>query len=272
MMLSRKADDIQSLRIGIEALQLLNVRGTLTTGELATALSLSRAQAYRILKTLAAQGYIVPHQRKRGTGYRPSVRVHGLSDGFDGDVRMLAAAQPLMLEFTGKVGWPLSLSTPAGDRCFVRYTTDHATSRVLKRYSAGVYGPALYSAAGLVCLADKPPEIQASVIETIQKDKPPSYARVGTAAEFMQLLAQVRRNDYATYEPNGERENAIAVPLRHGGVLLAALTLRYMRVASGGRAGLEAKLAMLRDLSARIELRMEDSYRSISSTSSPAAP
>ena len=203
----------------------------------------------------------MPHERSRGTGYRLSVRVHGLSDGFDGDVRMLAAAQPLMLEFTEKMGWPLMLVTLAGDRCFVRFTTDHATSRVLKRYRAGIYGPALYAAAGLVCLADKPPAIQMSVVETIQKSDPPSYGRARTADEFMQLLAQVRRYDFAASEPVGERENGIAVPLRHGGVLLAALSLRYMRVGSGGRTGLEAKLASLRDLAASIELRMEDSYR-----------
>lgn len=270
-MLSRKTDGIHSLKIGIEALQLLNVRGSLSTGELSAALQLSRPQAYRVLRTLCAQGYVVPDVRKRGTGYRLSVRVHGLSDGFDGDVRMLAAAQPLMLAFTSREGWPLSIATPAGDRCFVRFTTDHATTKVIKRYRAGTYMQMLYSAAGLVCLADKPAAVQTSVIETAQQSRPPPDGTQRTPAEFAQLLLQVRRQDFASYEPVGERENAMAVPLRHGGVLLAALTLRHMRVGSGGRAGFEAKLATLRELAASIELSMEASYRQAALELRPAA-
>lgn len=257
---AREADDIQSLRVGIEALQLLNTRGSLSTGELANELGLSRARAYRVLKTLLAQGYVAAEERRHGTRYRLSIRVRGLSDGFDGDVRMIAAAQPLMLEYTAKDGWPLALTTPAGDRCFVRLTTDHATSRVIKRYRAGFYAPTLYSAGGLVCLASQPSTIQVSVVKSVQHVKLPPYAREITTEGYMALLQQIARLDYATYEPVGERENSIAVPLRHGGVVLAALTLRYMRVSAGAYSGVDQRLELLREIARRIETQMNDNH------------
>jgi biotin operon repressor len=133
---AREADDIQSLRIGVETLRLLNSCDSLSSSELANELGLSRAAAYRVLKTLSVMGYVVELRRTRGTRYRLTVLVRGLSDGFDGDVRLLAVAQPLMLDSTSLHGWPLALVTPVGDRCIVRFNTDHATSRVIRRYRA----------------------------------------------------------------------------------------------------------------------------------------
>jgi IclR family mhp operon transcriptional activator len=256
-MSSREADDIQSLRIGVATLRLLNGVESISSSELAEQLQLSRASAYRVLKTLASEGYVVSADPRRAARYRLSLRVRGLSDGFDGDVRLMAAAQPLMLERTARDGWPLTLSTPAGDRIFVRFTTDHATTRVLKRYRAGYYAPCLYSAAGLVCLANQSQTMQQVVVNSQARSKPPPYGQARSISDTMRLLEQVRQRDYATYEPIGERENSIAVPLRHAGMLLASLTMRYMRVAAGGQQGLALKLGSLRELATQIELQME---------------
>jgi IclR family mhp operon transcriptional activator len=253
---AREADDIQSLRIGIETLRLLNVRDSLSSSELASELKLSRAAAYRVLKTLSLMGYVVELRRTRGTRYRLTVLVRGLSDGFDGDVRLLAVAQPLMLESTSLHGWPLALVTPVGDRCIVRFNTDHATSRVIRRYRAGGYASMLYSAAGMLCLSSLPPATQVALLSQQLAAPPPSYGTRLDAAEFMRNLDRIKQQDFATFEPIGERENTIAVPLRLNGVLIGALTLRYMRISAAVPRGLEKKLATLRDLAARIEHQM----------------
>jgi len=247
---AREADDIQTLRSGIDALKLLNSRESLSSGELADALGLSRAAAYRVLKTLSMLGYVAEFQRPRGSRYRLTVLVRGLSDGFDGDVRLLAAAQPLMLESTALHGWPLALVTPVGDRCIVRFNTDHATSRVIRRFRAGGYASMLYSAAGLLCLGNLPAEKQRDVLSRQHSAEPPAYGKVRSEAEF------ARHQDYATFEPIGEREDTVAVPLRQDAGLIGALTLRYMRISAGGLEGLAKKLVILRDLATRIETQM----------------
>jgi IclR family mhp operon transcriptional activator len=255
-MVGRKADDIQSLRIGIETLRLLNRRESLSSGELANALGLSRAAAYRVLKTLAQLGYVAEGPRRRGTRYRLTVLVRGLSGGFDGDVRVLAAAQPLLLESTALHGWPLALVTPVGDRCVVRFNTDHATTRVIRRYRAGGYVSMLYSASGQVCLSHLAPERQAAIVAELQKLPSPPYGKASSHAEVMRNLERVRQQDFATFEPVGERESTVAVPLRLGAQLIGAITLRYMRFVPGGTEGMAKKLATLRDLAARIEQQL----------------
>jgi IclR family mhp operon transcriptional activator len=259
-MAAKEADDIQSLRIGIQAIQLLNARESLSSGELARELDLSRAAAYRVLKTLSRMGYVIEFQRPRGTRYRLTVLVRGLSDGFDGDVRLLAAAQPLMLESTSLHGWPLALVTPVGDRCIVRFNTDHATSRVIRRFRAGGYASMLYSAAGLLCLSSLAPATQKDVLSRQHKAEPPPYGKARTEAEFARQLEKIKEQDYATFEPVGEREDTVAVPLRYDARLIGALTLRYMRISAGGPEGLGKKLLTLRDLAARIEKQMRDSH------------
>jgi IclR family mhp operon transcriptional activator len=258
---SREADDIQTLRSGIDTLRLLNTRESLSSGELADALALSRAAAYRVLKTLSLLGYVAEFQRPRGRRYRLTVLVRGLSDGFDGDVRLLAAAQPLMLESTALHGWPLALVTPVGDRCIVRFNTDHATARVIRRFRAGGYASMLYSAAGLLTLGNLPPQTQRDVLTRQHKAEPPAYGRVRSEAEFVRQLERIREQDYATFEPIGEREDTVAVPLRQEGVLIGALTLRYMRISAGGIEGLTKKLVILRDLASRIETQMREEYQ-----------
>jgi IclR family mhp operon transcriptional activator len=256
-MAARKGDDIQSLRIGVEALRLLNTRESLSSGELATTLGLSRAAAYRVLRTLNQLGYVAEGERRRGTRYRLTVLVRGLSDGFDGDVRLLAAAQPLMLESTGLHGWPLALVTPVGDRCVVRFNTDHATTRVIQRYRAGGYVHMLYSASGLVCLSNLPEQRQAAILAVQTKVPPPPYGKASSESEILRLLERIRHQDYALFEPIGERENTVAVPLRIEGVLMGALTLRYMRFVPGGPDSLPKKVATLRDLAGRIAARLQ---------------
>lgn len=255
-MVGRKADDIQSLRIGIETLRLLNIRESLSSGELARELGLSRAAAYRVLKTLGELGYVVEGKRRRGTQYRLTVLVRGLSDGFDGDVRLLAAAQPLMLESTALHGWPLSLVIPVGDRCVVRFNTDHATTRVIRRFRAGGYVHMLYSASGLVCLSNLAPATQSAILSIQLRVPPPPYGKSSTATELLRQIERIKEQDYATFEPIGERESSIAVPLRQDGTLIGALTLRYMRFVAGGPDSLKKKLATLRDLAARIEQQL----------------
>jgi IclR family mhp operon transcriptional activator len=258
---TREADDIQSLRIGVDTLRILNTRHSVSTGELATELGLSRAAAYRVLKTLSTMGYVIDIPYKRGTRYRLTVLVRGLSDGFDGDVRLLAAAQPLMLESTSLHGWPLALVTPVGDRCIVRFNTDNATSRVIRRYRAGGYASMLYSAAGMLCLASLPVATQKAVVRAQLSAAPPPYGKTLSEEKFMHDLAQARGQGYATFEPVGERESSVAVPLKLKDALIGALTLRYMRIAAGGADGLDKKLATLRDLASRIERQLSDEIR-----------
>jgi DNA-binding IclR family transcriptional regulator len=120
----------------------------------------------------------------------------------------------------------------------------------------------LYSAAGLLCLSNLAAETQRDVLVRQHGAEPPPYGKARSEAEIARHLDKIREQDYATFEPIGEREDTVAVPLRHDGGLIGALTLRYMRISAGGLEGLAKKLVILRDLAARIENQMRKDERS----------
>lgn len=257
----RKEDDIQSLRYGIDALRLLNGRESISTADLVTALGISRGTAYRVVNTLHALGYVARVSERRGSRYRLSVRVRRLSDGFDGDRSLLHVAQPLMLGFTAEHGWPLALSTPAGDRFFVRYTTDHATQRLLRRYRAGFYRSVLLGGSGLLCLAHQKEPMLSATIRELQRahDRGPLLKRDSSVplprdeVALRALLARVLEQGYARYSEDGDRETSISIPLHHAGHFVGTLAMRVMNVALRDEASLRDHLRLVRGLGARIE-------------------
>jgi IclR family mhp operon transcriptional activator len=257
----REEDDIQSLRYGIEALRLLNGRESISTADLVTALGISRGTAYRVINTLHALGYVARVSERRGSRYRLSVRVRRLSAGFDGDRWLLHVAQPLMLEFTREHGWPLTLSTPAGDRFFVRYTTDHATQRVLRRYRAGFYRSVLLAGSGLICLAHQHEPMLSATIRELQRAydprvpvmRDPSVPLPNDEPALRALLARIREQGYARYGEAGDRETSLSIPLHHAGHFVGTLAMRVMNVAARSESSLRDYLRLVRAIGAKIE-------------------
>lgn len=261
----REEDDIQSLRYGIDALRLLNGRESISTADLVAALGISRGTAYRVVNTLHALGYVARVSERRGSRYRLSVRVRRLSDGFDGDRSLLHVAQPLMLAFTREHGWPLALSTPAGDRFYVRFTTDHATQRVLRRYRAGFYRSLLLAGSGLLCLAHQREPMLTATLRELQRareqtesvPRDPAVPSADDEPALRAFLARILEQGYARYSEAGDRETSLSIPLHHAGQFVGTLAMRVMNVAARTDAQVRAHLQQLRGVGAKVESGLE---------------
>lgn len=261
----REEDDIQSLRYGIDALRLLNARESVSTAELVAALGISRGTAYRLVNTLHSLGYVARITERRGSRYRLSVRVRRLSDGFDGDRWLLQVAQPLMLAFTREHGWPLALSTPAGDRFYVRFTTDHATQRVLRRYRAGFYRSLLLAGSGLLCLAHQREPMLTATLRELQRaskqtdalPRDPAVPSADDEPALRALLARILEQGYARYGEAGDRETSLSIPLHHAGQFVGTLAMRVMNVAVRTEAQFRAHLQQLRGVGTQVEAGLE---------------
>ncbi len=152
-------------------------------------------------------------------------------------------------------------STAAGDRFFVRYTNDHTTQRVLRRYRAGFYRAVLLAGSGLVCLAHQPEPVLSATIRELRRSYDPKVPVMRDPAvplpddepALRALLARVREQGYARYGEAGDRETSISIPLRHDGHFVGTLAMRVMNVAVRGEASLREHLQLVRRLGARIE-------------------
>jgi DNA-binding IclR family transcriptional regulator len=256
----RQEDDIQALRLGIQTLRLLNEQDSVSCAELAAAFGLSRPAAYRLISTLSALGYIAEFGPPRRRRYRLAVQVRSLSDGFGGDRALVEVSQPIMLRFTQTHGWPLALSIPAGDRYFVRFTTDHATTRLLTRHRAGQYASYLESATGLVCLANLPEPLLAATKDRLARScaSLPQTSAMPSAEQLDAILQRIREQGYAQDTEPRQRELSLAIPIRCQETFIAALTIRYMSIAANGEAGHQQRLQWLRTVGAAIERELDE--------------
>lgn len=256
----QRQNDIQTLRWGIQALRLLGDRGEMSCGELVLALGISRPAAYRIVGTLQTLGHVARVGGLRSGRYRLAPGVRALSDGLGADRLLFDVAPALLLEFTRTQGWPLALGIPVGDRCFIGFATDHATSRVLTRRRAGQFEPYPASALGQVCLAGLAEPLRASRYDRLAAAGEAGGSSFGVPVAVLGTLARrVREQRYALHDTPDARELDLAIPVQHRGRFVAALGLRYMRVASGGHAGHRARLDWLSGLAAALEKRLAGS-------------
>ncbi len=251
------ADDIKSVRQGLNALRLATTDRGLSSGELAAAIKTSRPAAFRLLQTLFAMGYLQRDGSGNRVRYFPCRRIRELSQGYDGGVQVLEVAVPLLTKWTQERGWPLAMSVPDDDHCIVRFNTDHAAARALARYRPGVRMNALMSASALVSLAFQPFHIQRAALSGLARAPLPDYAPRKGPAELAAMLKNTRRVGYAVFRPLGLREANIAVPVWHAGVVKACLAQRYMLVAERGNSGHVERLRELRSLSFYISAAAE---------------
>ena len=77
---------------GLDALTVLNARDGASVSEVAHDIRLPRTTVYRILETLCHAGFVF--RDSNDDRYRPTVRVHALSEGFDLFSEQRAEARP----------------------------------------------------------------------------------------------------------------------------------------------------------------------------------
>jgi IclR family mhp operon transcriptional activator len=246
------SNDIKSLRQGLAALRFVASGRGLSSGELAAVLRTSRPAAFRLLQTLCAAGYLERDGSGNRVRYFPLQRIRELSAGYDGSVKVLDVAVPLLVKWTQESGWPLAISVPDHDHCIVRFNTDRGAARALARYRPGARMNALMSASAMVSLAFQPRHIQRAALIGLEQVSLPGYAPRRSASEIESVLQTTRRNGYAIFRPLGLREASVAVPVWHDGVVRACLTQRYMLVAERGTSGHMERLTKLRWLSEEI--------------------
>ena len=115
--------EVKSLKKALRALVILNQRGEATVTEVANALEIPRPTAYRLLETLAAEGYI--ERQENSTIYRLTSQVRELACGFTDRDLAVEVAKPLLKDLCKQLGWPIALATPVESEMVVRVTTDY---------------------------------------------------------------------------------------------------------------------------------------------------
>lgn len=249
--MTRPKDQLNSLKRGLRALALLNEHRRLTGTELSRDLGIPRTTAFRVLTTLAAEGYV--EQERPGHKFRLTARVRSLSAGFDEDEFIAHQAGPILDMLAAKVRWPLALTMPVGENMMVRAATDHKSPLAIQRYYPGYTTPLLHVTTGQIFLAYCTDGDRRELLRTMRESDDDRQALARQPAALSRLLTQIRANGYRIIEYDIYPEGSLGVPVFSGGSIIGGLVMRYIKSALKANQLITEFLPQLQDAAQQIE-------------------
>jgi IclR family mhp operon transcriptional activator len=226
-MIMDERQEVKSLKKALRALTFLNCHGESTVTEVACAIGVPRTTSYRLLETLAAEGYV--EKQPHSNIYRLTSMVQRLSSGFGGSDFVVELAKPLINRIGSDILWPLALATPQGCDMMVRIATDHDTPVAIDRYFIGFRTPMLHAPAGLCYLAFCEDDVRDSILNLVRRNSSAADQLRDRDADLDFTLEQARRLGYCHIRFAQYREGGLAVPVFADGRAVGGIVMRYMK-------------------------------------------
>jgi IclR family mhp operon transcriptional activator len=245
----RQDQELTSLKRGLRILTLLNAQGDLSIAEVARALSIPRTTAERVVLTLLAEGYVVRNTDTKAFQLAP--KVCALASGFSDESWITQTATPLLFELTGRIGWPLAIATPRGEKMIVRVTTDPATSLQFTRRYVGTEIAMMQASSGLVLLAYLPDHEREVLLDLLRRSPDPAQ-KLANDKRAVRALIAATCNHGCAFAPVEHSEGSLSVPIFLHGRVHAVLLMMYFRNALSRQALLRDFYPQLRQLADEI--------------------
>lgn len=212
---------VEAIRRGLLILRTLNELGIATIRDLHKATGLHKATLVRILETLIAENYVVRDDLLGG--YCITSEVNALSEGYDGDPKLVETSRERLITLTEEINWPISLATINDDRITLIFTTSSVS---VWSYPFNVIGRAMDitdNALGQICLAYCSDHERRQLIYAKCEQSEDEYNKYlnEVAAPMIQ---KIRNDGYAISDLKMQtRHQFVAVPLMDNGEFIAAM-------------------------------------------------
>jgi IclR family mhp operon transcriptional activator len=218
---------IRAVERALHVVSLLIATERLTVAQVVKASGLPRTTAYRVLRTLVAQGFATEWP-ELGT-FGPGPVLAKLATRSDPLAAVVEAARPFARALSEKVRWPVSVATIVGNEVVVRYSTDGEAALSYAPQHPGVRLPLLDSAAGRLHLAYGDAAERSLWLDLAydrrSEGSVPSEPRATIEAE----LATIRKQGFASYAREGRltMRRSLAAPVLGPNGMEAALVVRF---------------------------------------------
>ncbi len=243
---------VVALLRGLDVLQAVNAAREATVGSVHAATGLDKATVVRMLETLEHAGYIV---RVAGRpAYVPSWRTLQLSQGYDLQRSLGAAAEPILTDFRKSIGWPSDLAICDRGAMIVVQTSREQGPLSLNR-RPGYQAPILSTSLGRAYLAFCPDEERQAILAQIAA-RPNAESVDLSKADA--ILAEVRERGFSVMDSTySDREYeglvwAIAVPVMNGERACASVNILMLRNAMSYEMAVDRLLEPLKATAARL--------------------
>jgi IclR family transcriptional regulator, mhp operon transcriptional activator len=212
---------VNSLHRGLTILRAIN-DGHAQVREISAATKLPKSTIARMLETLVADGYAVQDAQK---GYHVTARVMTLSRGYNAHEFLLRAAQPVLEGLRKHQIWPSDLAVFDQDAMVILDTGRDPGTLSLNR-TVGSRLPVLVTSLGRAFLGFSDDELIERTLARLAQSSNPFDAPAKSAATMRRVLAQVRRQGYATGDREYQRTTrTLAVPILVNAAPVASLNI-----------------------------------------------
>jgi IclR family mhp operon transcriptional activator len=207
---------IRSVVRALAVLQTMNTAQRWTLHDLHLALKLPKSTLFRILDTLAHEGYV---KADAAPGhYTLKAKVKRLSDGFAEQSQVVEAGASIAVRVTREIKWPLAIGVIDGNAIEVGFSTMPYSPLAVHTTTVGRRLSLAHSAMGLVYLAHCSSVERDSLLELMRADNVPTEI----VPDYE--LAQIADAGYAVRHPGPKRDSAtLAVPILQDGRVLGSL-------------------------------------------------
>jgi IclR family transcriptional regulator, mhp operon transcriptional activator len=218
---------VNALHRGLAILRAIN-DGHVQLREISAAAKLPKSTTARMLETLLADGFVAQDAQK---GYHVTARVLTLSRGFNASEGLLKAARPVLEGLRQHQIWPSDLAVFDQDAMVVLDTGRDPGTLSLNR-TVGSRLPVLVTSLGRAFLGFAAPELVERTLDRLARSSNAFDAPAKNAVAVRRLLAQVRRQGYATGDREYQRTTrTLAVPILVNAASVASLNIMVVPTA-----------------------------------------
>jgi len=232
-------------------LRIVNSLGSATLKQLHQESRLHPSTILRMLETLIHERY-VERDPLDGT-YSATGKTLLLSNGFESGNRLSRIAGPHLQRLRQRIGWPSDLAVLDGDAMLILLTSREFNVVALNHKPgarASLFGSSLGRAYLAFCDADTRDRLMADLLASERGRR--SYG-ISSRRKLEQLVATVRKNGYATPDPDFNRSSGaglatgFSVPVLAGDRAVASLSVAFLESALTMKQAVATLLPPLRE-------------------------
>jgi IclR family mhp operon transcriptional activator len=244
--------DVRSLSRGLAIIEALGSFGWIKLGQLSTHTGIDRTTVYRLVNTLADDGYVTRRREDGAVGL--SNKLLNISQNLRSNDLAAQIVFRHLKALTQLIKWPSDFAVLSQGALRIAASTHGDSPMSIHRAMVGNTRPLFRSALGKAYLAALPEDELAEILELARTWDGVDAADARATEKIKRALEDVRVAGYASAVGTTESKiSAIALPVHQSGTVVGSVNVIFLRRAMAGGEAAERYLSKLRATVAAIE-------------------